>query len=115
MAQRKGQTGNPSGRPKGSKNKATVDIKKWISGIIDQNEQQLEKDMRELKPIERWTITERLLQYITPKQQATTIEATIEAEYKELEKLLSSAPDKVIEKLTDKLIKLNQLNKKSDE
>ena len=110
MGLRKGIRNNPAGRPKGSKNKATSNVKEWISGILDQSSRQIEKDMKDLKPMERWTIAERLLQYITPKQQSATVEATIQSEYKELERLLTEAPDEAIDRITERITRLNQLN-----
>ena len=70
MGVKKGMINNPAGRPPGSKNKATADIRRWISKVIDQNSKQLERDMKELKPAERWTIIEKIMQYVTPKCQA---------------------------------------------
>lgn len=111
----KGESGNPAGRPKGSRNKATQDVKAWISGIIDQNRKQLEHDLRDLEPKERWTIIERLIQYITPKMQSATVEAQIQAEYAALEKLLNEMPETGIEAVTERLMRLNQINRKDDE
>ena len=34
---RKGKTNNPNGRPKGSPNKVTSDVKAFISDIIEEN------------------------------------------------------------------------------
>ena len=33
MAQKKGQTGNPHGRPKGTPNKVTKNVREWIFDI----------------------------------------------------------------------------------
>ena len=115
MGQRKGQTGNPTGRPKGARNKATTDIKTWISGIIDQNRMRLEKDLKRLEPKERWSVVERLIQYITPRMQSATVEAQIQAEYAALEKMLNDMPDEAIERLTERIRTLNGLNIKNYE
>lgn len=67
MAQQKGHTGNPNGRPKGTPNKLTSTVRSWIVELINDNREQIEKDLKSLKPVERLTFIERLLPYILPK------------------------------------------------
>lgn len=74
MAQPKGQTGNPNGRPKGSPNKVTQTAKEWIAEIVEKNMKQIEADMATLSPRERILVFERLLAYVVPKQQAIKAE-----------------------------------------
>ena len=74
----KGHTNNPNGRPKGRPNKITQDTRAWLSAVIDKNRRQMERDLKALKPKERLQILERLMQYVIPKQQATT--ATVDLE-----------------------------------
>jgi hypothetical protein len=69
MAQKKGQTGNPNGRPKGTSNKVTTDLRQWVNLIIDNNREQLEKDFDALEPKERWQLIEKLMQYVIPKKR----------------------------------------------
>jgi len=76
MAPRKGTVNNPAGRPVGSSNKVTTEIKTWIQALIDDNRGQLEADLKKLEPKERWQIIERLMQFVTPKMQA--VESTME-------------------------------------
>ena len=75
----------------------------------------MEKDLDKLEPKDRLIILERLLQYSIPKQQSISVEAQIQAEYDALEKLLNNAPTEAINELTERLMKLNQLNKKDNE
>lgn len=107
---RKGKTNNPNGRPKGKPNKVTSELKAWINKIIDDNKEQVINDLKELDPKDRLTIIERLMQYVIPKQQSISVEAQIQAEYEELEKLLKKAPDSVIDELIERINKLKNTN-----
>jgi hypothetical protein len=53
MAQKKGQTGNPGGRPKGTPNKVTSDLRAWINELLNDNRKQIAKDIQLLEPHQR--------------------------------------------------------------
>lgn len=72
---RKGQTNNPNGRPKGTPNRVSGEMKVWIQKLIDGNRKQLEKDLKQLDPAERWRVVEKLMSYVVPKMQS--VEAKI--------------------------------------
>lgn len=93
MAQQKGHTGNPNGRPKGSTNKITKDTREWLAKIIAKNRKQVEQDLAALEPKDRLLVLEKFMQYTTPKMQS--VAATIE-----LERLNDEQLDNVIENLT---------------
>lgn len=112
MAQKKGQTGNPKGRPKGKPNKVTSELKSWIQQIIDGNRGKFEEDIEKLEPKDRLMIIEKLMNYVVPKQQAISVEAQVQAEYAELEKLLDKAPEKVVDALLERM---NNLISKDNE
>ena len=76
MGQKKGKTGNPNGRPKGSPNKDTVNLRGWVQLLIDNNRQQLEKDLKGLDPKDRWAVIEKLMGYTMPKMQS--VEAKVD-------------------------------------
>ena len=112
---RKKGTPKTGGRVAGTPNRVTGDLRLWVDGILKKNLSRIEADLGKLEPKDRLIILERLLQYSLPKQQSISVEAQIQAEYVALEHLLSNAPDEAIAAITDKLIKLNQLNRQGNE
>lgn len=78
MAQQKGHTGNPNGRPKGTPNKATLSLREFIANIIDENREQIAADLKKLTPKERLIIVEKLIQYIIPKQKEIEFSGSIQ-------------------------------------
>lgn len=70
MAQPKGKTGNPNGRPKGSPNKATTEVRQWLSRLIEKNKRQIERDLKAIEPKDRLLILEKFMSYTVPKMQS---------------------------------------------
>jgi len=70
----KGKTGNPNGRPKGRGNFITMELRSWIKKILEDNQQQIEADLKALEPHQRVAMFEKLLNYVVPKCQAIEIE-----------------------------------------
>jgi hypothetical protein len=73
MANKKGSE-KKGGRVKGTPNKITLELRSWVALLIDNNRQQLEKDLKALDPKERWNIIEKLIQYTIPKMQSVSNE-----------------------------------------
>lgn len=71
MGRRKG-TEKTGGRVAGTPNKVTGTVKEWITGLIDKNRAQVEKDLKMLEPKERLQVLEKLMQYVVPKQAAVS-------------------------------------------
>lgn len=61
--------GRLGGRAKGTPNKVTTNIKDWIVQVIDNNKQQMERDLKALSPKDRLAMLEKLMQYVVPKQK----------------------------------------------
>jgi regulator of sirC expression with transglutaminase-like and TPR domain len=108
---RKPGTTKTGGRQPGSQNKVTRELKEWLQKVVDDNKEQFEADLQAVEPEKRLAVMERLLSYLVPKPQ----NLDIQIEYRELERLLERTPEAYIEKITAKLIHLNNTNTDSYE
>lgn len=70
---KKGETNNPNGRPAGTPNKVTKELRERIQNFLEDNWQQIEKDFATLDPEKRVMLFEKLLQYTVPRLQATDL------------------------------------------
>ena len=83
------------GRTKGTPNKTTRTIRECLAEATSDyyNSDNFLKDLAALEPKERVMIMERLTQYVAPKMQSTTIDATVETRKTIEEKLLALSSD----------------------
>lgn len=109
MAQIKGKTGNPYGRPKGSPNKVTSDLREWINDILQKNRRQVQQDLKKADSKTRLNFYEKLLQYVLPKQQAITGDIRADLNRKEVqpELDLSLVPTELLEQVIYYIRKAN--------
>jgi hypothetical protein len=96
---------NRSGRPLGAKNRVNAELREWVLQTVNDNREQFLKDLQAVEPEKRLLIIEKLISFVLPKPQS--IEVDLSAEYRHLERLLQNSPDEYIEKVTEKLLKLN--------
>lgn len=66
---KKGETNNKNGRPKGTPNKVTTELRQWISELLDENREQFKTDLLAVEPDKRLAVLEKLMQYVLPKAQ----------------------------------------------
>lgn len=99
--------GRLGGRAKGTPNKVTTDLKTWVASILDDGREKFAKSLDGLEPSEYIKTFTGLLNYVLPKQQAISVEAQIEAEYRALERLLEASPKDFIDKIAEKIIELS--------
>lgn len=97
MAFKKGQSGNRAGRPVGSKNRATTDLRKSIQQFIDTNWKDVQATFNKLEPKDKLQFLDRLLAYSLPKLQATTLSASIEG-------MTEEELDRVIDEIKEAMI-----------
>lgn len=94
----KGRTNNEAGRPKGSVNRTTSEIKELINQFISGNLEDLQSNYDQLDPEKKLQFFRDLLRYVIPTQQSNEIN-------------INALSDSELERLTDSI-----LNKfKSDE
>ena len=71
MAQRKGQTGNPFGKPKGTLNRQTAELRSFVAELIQDNQEKIKDDLSKLDAERRLMYFEKLLQFVLPKPTPT--------------------------------------------
>jgi len=84
------------GRPKGSPNKITAELRDWVSQFIADNKEQIQQDFESLEPKERIMIFEKLLKYALPALQSTTLTT-------DFERMTDEQLDRVIEELKQQI------------
>ena len=106
---------NRRGRPAGKGNIVGASVKERLKEFAELEFDDVVKEFRALDGKDKVMAFERFLGYVIPKQQSvdTTveIEATINAEYQALERLLLTSSDEAIQRITDRVIELS--NKKN--
>ena len=74
----KGVTNNPNGRPKGSQNKATADLRQWLTEFVHGQREQILLDWQSLEPKDRIVMFEKLMRFVLPTLQAATLQTDFE-------------------------------------
>ncbi len=103
MAFEPGKSGNPSGRPRGSKNKADQELKQWLQMLVDGQRKQFERDLKNVQPVQRLKLLEKLMSFLIPKQQSISTEDTIKLEYENIKLILREFPEEALQRLEGKI------------
>ena len=80
MAFKKGMSGNPNGRKKGTPNKTTAEIKEIITRIVGNQLEHIEKDLdkiRKTDPAEAMRLSSKFIDYVIPKQTKIDLEGEL--------------------------------------
>lgn len=90
MAWKKGESGNPAGRPKGAKDKIDAALRETIRSIVEEEFANIPSLINELAPKDRAKFLLDLTKYIIPTLSSVDVNAlvegtvqTIEVKYKE--------------------------------
>ena len=70
---KKGTVLNPNGRPKGTPNKTTKEIREHFQKLIEANLEQLENDLKQLEPKDRLNIILDIARFVIPTLKATEL------------------------------------------
>ncbi|WP_099465544.1 hypothetical protein [Parabacteroides provencensis] len=71
MGQPKGKTGNPLGKPKGTKNKTTIQMKEIITGFVENKLSDVMDAFDSLEPKDKVSAFTSLLKYVIPPARDT--------------------------------------------
>lgn len=66
-------TAKTGGRKAGTPNKVTSDLRSWVNDVLNDNREQVIKDLQNLEPDKRLMFFEKLLNYAIPKMQQSDL------------------------------------------
>jgi uncharacterized cysteine cluster protein YcgN (CxxCxxCC family) len=96
---KKGESGNPKGRPVGTKNKATDEIRTRISSFIDDTFDDVVKSFRKLDDRDKLQYWTKLLEYKISKVKES-----------ELSLSMNNLTDEQVDDLFTKIVRENETN-----
>lgn len=100
MGLHKGMTNNKNGRPTGSKNKTTNELRKMITDFVTDKWARVHDDFESLEPKERLQFFEKLMQYTLPKLQSVEYSEVLE---NQIERLSDEDLTALLNELTERI------------
>lgn len=82
---KKGEVRNPNGRPKGSTNKATTQLREMITKLVEREFDNVDTLLLQLEPKERAKFLTDLLKYAVPALSSINMEATVDQRITQIE------------------------------
>lgn len=101
--------GRNGGRKKGSPNKITSEQRQWINDFLNQQREDFEECWSVTPPDKRVGYYLKMMEFVCPRPQ----QITLDGEIKQLENLLSTAPQAAIDAIAEKIYQLNQMHNES--
>ncbi len=92
MGLQKGKTNNPAGRPTGSLNKLSKDLRKNITDFLEENFDVVKSEWQKLEGKDKLQFYKDLIQYAIPKMQTMEFQS-------EFERLSDEDLDRIINEL----------------
>jgi predicted ATP-grasp superfamily ATP-dependent carboligase len=92
MGLQKGKTNNPAGRPSGSLNKLSKDLRKNITDFLEENFEVVKLEWQKLEGKDKLQFYKDLIQYAIPKMQTMEFQS-------EFERLSDEDLDRIINEL----------------
>ena len=77
MGFEKGKSGNPLGRPKNSKNKATTKIREHFKLFLEDNLERMRDDFDSLSPEQRIKYSIEIAKFVLPTLKSVELESTL--------------------------------------
>ena len=78
----KGQSGNPTGRPKGAVGKQTKQVKETLQWVMDKLHTTLEEDIDRVSPQRRLQLLTDLMVFVKPKLASTKVDGELKTDSK---------------------------------
>lgn len=75
---KKGQSGNPNGRPKGTPNKSSQEVREFMQSFLSEKFENLDEIYSQLEPKDKINAIIKMLPYVVPKQMQMDLMATVE-------------------------------------
>lgn len=82
---KKGEVRNPNGRPKGSPNKATKQLRELVSDLVQREFENVDTLLLQLEPKERAKFLTDLMKYVLPSLSSINMEATVDQKVTQIE------------------------------
>lgn len=84
MAFSKGISGNPTGRPKGARNRTTKTLRTLVTDFLNSNWLDFERAYKKLPARDKVAMFEKMLKYSLPSLQSVSINEEFESQLKAL-------------------------------
>lgn len=75
---KKGQSGNPGGRPKGTQNKSTTELREFFTDFLNENKEKLQSDFEKLEAKDRLKFIIEISRFVIPSLKSVDFSGEVE-------------------------------------